>query len=237
MILILNVPKILIIFTPQFISMKVVAFLFDMDGVIVDSNPFHKIALKQFCKKYGHDLSEEELIQKIYGRTNKDWLVNVFGKLDQEKLRQYADEKEALFRDLYKDDIKPVNGLIDFLKKLDDLKIARAIGTSAPKANVDFTLFKTATQKYFNTILDESFVSIGKPDPEIYIKSAAALGFKPENCIVIEDSLSGVKAGKSAGCKVIGITTTHSAQELTETDFIINDFNKLDPQDLIKKLF
>jgi beta-phosphoglucomutase len=214
-----------------------VAFIFDMDGVIVDSNPFHKLSLKQFCKKYGRDLSEEQLIEKIYGRTNKDWLPNVFGNLDAEKLRQYADEKEALFRELYKDDITLVDGLEAFLKKLDAEKIPRAIATSAPRANVDFTLTKTGTEKFFPTILDDSFVSKGKPDPEIYLKAAAALGYKPENCIVFEDSLSGVKAGKAAGCKVVGITTTHTTQELKETDLNIDNFIDLDPKTLIEKVF
>jgi beta-phosphoglucomutase len=208
-----------------------------MDGVIIDSNPFHKISLKQFCKKYGYDLNEEQLREKIYGRTNKDWIVNVFGPLDEKKLRAYADEKEALFREIYKNDIKPVDGLIDFLKQLDDQKIPRAIATSAPRANVDFTLAHTGTEKYFPVILDESFVTRGKPDPEIYLKTAAALKFAPERCIVFEDSLSGVTAGKRAGCKVVGITTTHTREELHETDLVIDNFNDLDPQDLIDKLF
>jgi beta-phosphoglucomutase len=214
-----------------------VAFVFDMDGVIIDSNPFHKISLKQFCKKYGHDLSEEQLREKIYGRTNKDWIVNVFGPLDEKKLREYADEKEALFREIYKNDIKPLEGLITFLKQLEAQKIPTAIATSAPRANVDFTLSKTGTGKYFPVILDESFVSKGKPDPEIYLKTAAALKFAPENCIVFEDSLSGVKAGKNAGCKVVGITTTHTREELHETDLVIDNFNDLDPTKLISQLF
>jgi beta-phosphoglucomutase len=214
-----------------------VAFLFDMDGVIVDSNPFHKIALKQFCKKYGHDLTEEQLREKIYGRTNKDWLRNVFGELDAEKLSKYADEKESLFRELYAKDIVPVTGLKAFLDKLDQYKIARAIATSAPRANVDFTLERTSLVPYFETILDDSFVSKGKPDPEIYVKTAAAIGYKPENCIVLEDSLSGVKAGKAAGSKVIGITTTHTAEELSEVDYIINDFRGQDPRELIERVF
>lgn len=213
------------------------AFLFDMDGVIIDSNPFHKIALKQFCKKYGHDLSEEQLIQKIYGRTNKDWLKNVFGDLDPQTLKKYADEKEQLFRDLYEKDIKPLEGLTEFLIRMEKAGIAKAIATSAPRENVDFTLEKTGLSKYFQTILDESFVSKGKPDPEIYLKTAKALGYAPENCIVIEDSLSGVKAGKAAGCKVIGITTTHSAEELSETDMVFNNFIGLDPQKVIAQLF
>ena len=207
-----------------------------MDGVIVDSNPTHKIALKQFCRKHGYDLSESDLLEKIYGRTNRDWLLNLFGSLDDETIRKYADEKEALFRSLYKD-IKPVPGLIPFLDKLDILRISRAIATSAPRTNVDFTLQKTNTGKYFQTILDDSFVSEGKPNPQIYLKSAQALGFDPSNCVVLEDSLSGVKAGKRAGCKVIGITTTHTREELNETDFVIDDFENLDPKFLISQLY
>ena len=94
-------------------------FLFDMDGVIVDSNPAHKIALKQFCKKHGHDLTEDQLREKIYGRTNKDWIPAVFGKISPDQVKRYADEKEALFRDLYEDTIRPVDGLLAFLEKLE----------------------------------------------------------------------------------------------------------------------
>jgi len=213
-----------------------IAFIFDMDGVLVDSNPTHKVALKQFCKAHGYELTEQDLREKIYGRTNKDWLANLFGDLNEETIRQYADEKEALFRNLYTD-IKPVEGLLPFLDELDRLKISRAIATSAPRANVDFTLKKTGTERYFDTILDDSFVTEGKPNPQIYLKSAKALGFTPEKCIVFEDSLAGVKAGKSAGCKVVGITTTHTRQELAGTDFIIDDFIGLEPEFLISKLY
>lgn len=214
-----------------------VAFIFDMDGVIIDSNPFHKISLKQFCKKYSHDLTEEQLRERIYGRTNKDWLTNVFGQLEPEQLKKYADEKEALFRELYQNDIKPLEGLVAFLEKMDEQKVPRAIATSAPRANVDFTLTKTKTGKYFSTILDESFVQRGKPDPEIYIKTATALKFNPGHCIVFEDSLSGVKSAKAAGCKVVGITTTHTHEELHETDLVIDNFSGLDPKVLIARLF
>jgi HAD superfamily hydrolase (TIGR01509 family) len=212
------------------------AFIFDMDGVIVDSNPTHKIALKQFCKAHGYDLSENDLREKIYGRTNRDWLLNLFGELDEATIQRYAAEKEALFRSLYTD-IKPVKGLIDFLESLNRLAASRAIATSAPRANVDFTLEKTNTGKYFTTILDDSFVTEGKPNPQIYLKSAKALGFNPADCIVLEDSLSGVKAGKRAGCKVVGITTTHTREELRETDLVIDNFDGLDPKSVISQLY
>ncbi|MEX2232032.1 MAG: HAD family phosphatase [Cyclobacteriaceae bacterium] len=213
------------------------AFIFDMDGVIVDSNPFHKIALRQFCSAHGHDLTEEELREKIYGRRNQDWLINVFGRLDPESMKRYADEKEALFRKVYDKDIKPVDGLPAFLKKLSDLGTPLAIATSAPRANVDFTLVKTGLGRYFNTILDDTFVSKGKPHPEVYLKTAKALNYKPENCVVFEDSLAGVEAAKKAGCKVVGISTTHTREELDQTDMVIENFDGLNPRDLIMRLF
>jgi len=208
-----------------------------MDGVIVDSNPFHKIALKQFCKKYGKDLTEDELREKIYGRRNQDWLTNIFGRLDPDKMKAYADEKEALFREVYEGDIEPVDGLPSFLRKLQELRIPRAIATSAPRSNVDFTLEKTKTGKYFDTILDDSFVNKGKPDPEVYLKTADALKFQPSNCVVFEDSLAGVEAAKNAGCKVVGLTTTHTREELQGTDLVIENFVGLEPKHLISRLF
>jgi HAD superfamily hydrolase (TIGR01509 family) len=217
--------------------MNSIAFLFDMDGVLVDSNPYHKIALREFCRKHGHELSEEKLREKIYGRTNRDWITNLFGALPDATLRSYADEKEALFRELYAPHIQPLTGLNSFLAQLDQNGISRAIATSAPRANVDFTLSKTGLGNYFSVILDESFVSRGKPDPEIYLKTAAALGFAPSSCIVLEDSLSGVAAGKAAGCKVVGITTTHTAHELSQSDLVINKFDEISVVALIKRLF
>jgi len=213
------------------------AFIFDMDGVIVHSNPYHKIALQKFVSAHGRDLTEHELIERIYGRTNKEWLTNFFGKLPPEKLQRYAEEKEVIYRDIFRKDIRPVEGLVEFLELLDKEGIPRAIATSAPPSNVDFTLDNTGTRRYFKTILDETFVSNSKPHPEIYLKAAAALQLAPPQCVVIEDSLSGVKAAKSAGCKVIGITTTHSPEELRETDHVINDFKDLDPMELLKELF
>jgi len=213
------------------------AFLFDMDGVIIDSNPFHKISLRQFCQQHGHDLTDEQLREKIYGRTNKDWIPAVFGNIDAAQVAQYGEEKEALFREMYKNDIEPLKGLIAFLEQMDAAGIPRAIGTSAPRSNVDFTLDKTHTGKFFTTILDESFVNKGKPDPEIYLKAAAALKIDPKQCVVFEDSLAGVASGKAAGCKVVGITTTHTPEELSQADITVPDFSVLEPLTLISRLF
>jgi beta-phosphoglucomutase len=207
--------------------MKKFGVIFDMDGVIVDSNPFHKVALKEFCSGHGYELSDEQLLKKIYGRTNREWITELFGKLPEDQLLEYTEEKEALYRKLFADDIRPLKGLVRFLDLLNEHKVLRAIGTSAPRSNVDFTLNKTNIVKYFPTILNDTFVTHSKPHPEIYLKSAEALGLPNSQCIVIEDSLSGVEAGKSAGSKVIGVTTTHSRSELSHCDLIIDDFEGL----------
>lgn len=213
------------------------AVIFDMDGVIVDTNPYHKIALRQFCEKYGHAFSDEVLINKIYGRTNNEWIRNIFGEVTKERLLELGEEKEAMFRALYEKDVKAVHGLEDFLKKLKANNIPAAIGTSAPRSNVDFIVQHTGLGNYFDAILDQSHVEHGKPNPEIYLKCAAALGFSPSQCIVFEDSLSGIEAAQRAGCKAVGVTTTHSREELAHTDFIIDDFAGLDPIALSAAVF
>jgi len=206
---------------------KPFAIIFDMDGVIVDTNPFHKETINQFCKKYGFRLSDEELRSKIYGRTNREWITNLFGTLTEEQLQAYAFEKEQLFRDVYAQHIKPVEGLLSFLDLLEQNNITRSIATSAPRANVDFVLKGIGIGKYFDIILDESMVTHGKPHPEIYLKSAQAIGLPNNQCIVIEDSLSGIQAGKASGSKVIGITTTHLKDEMSNTDLVIDNFKNL----------
>jgi HAD superfamily hydrolase (TIGR01509 family) len=142
-----------------------------------------------------------------------------------------------MFRALYKDVIKPLSGLDNFLKELEDRSIPKAIGTSAPRSNVDFVLEHTHLRKYFTTILDQSDVEHGKPNPEIYLKVAERLGFPPQQCIVFEDSLSGVESAQRAGAKVVGVTTTHSQQELAHTDLVIADFTKLKPLELYRRIF
>ncbi|MBS1507660.1 MAG: HAD family phosphatase [Bacteroidetes bacterium] len=211
------------------------AFVFDMDGVIVDTNPYHKIALRQFAEKYGYFLDEEGLIKKIYGRTNKEWIPNLFGRaMSPAEVSRFGEEKEKLFRDLYEKDIVEVSGLTVFLQKAADLGIPMAIGTSAPRSNVDFVLQHTGIEKFFPVILDESHVTHGKPNPEIYLNCAAALKLPPAQCIVFEDSLSGVAAGKAAGCPVVGIATTHTAEELT-TKVTMKNFTELDPAEIIQR--
>lgn len=204
-----------------------------MDGVLIDSNPYHKTSLRKFAEKYGYQLSDEELRVKIYGRPNKDWIPRLFEiPLNADQISNYGEEKEELFRDIFSEVISPVSGLISFLEKLQGNNVDMAIATSAPRTNVDFLFNHIKIAKYFKAVLDESGVTQGKPHPEVYLKTAERLGYSPDRCIVFEDSLSGVEAALKAGCKVVGVTTTHKKEEFEGITLAINDFNDPNLNDL-----
>ena len=199
--------------------------IFDMDGVIVDNSNFHFQAWQAACKKHDIDLSESYYQHELNGRPMKAILELLFGEdMSIEERISFEKEKEALYREIYQPHIQSTTGLIDFLHSLRAANIICAVGTSAPAENVDFTLDNTRTRDFFKGIIDASMVANGKPDPEVYLKAADLLDLYPHQCMVFEDAIMGVKAGKAAGMKVIGIATTHEANDLHEADLVVNHF-------------
>ncbi|MDZ7717687.1 MAG: HAD family phosphatase [Balneolaceae bacterium] len=211
-----------------------IAALFDMDGVIVHTNPYHKKAFKIFLDKHDISISDQELKDHVYGRTNAEIFPFIFGdKYTPEKGKQWADEKESIFRDLYRNDVEPVSGLIDFLDELKRREIKAAVGTSAPIENLDFIMDSLNLRHYFDVFLHSADVSEGKPNPEIYLKAADRLEIEPECCVVFEDSVAGVKAGLNADMKVVGVATTHTPEEFNGAHIVIKDFEEM----TIERLF
>lgn len=208
-------------------------FIFDMDGVIVHSNPAHKKAIQVFCDKYNLNVSDTLLENKVYGRTNKEWIPEVFGDISPDKLKELADEKEQLFRDMFDPEENTVPGIHALLEQLQKLGLPMAVATSAPVENADYILSRLSIASFFSAVLDSSHVTVGKPDPEIYIKASKALDKKPAQCIVFEDSIAGVQAGLEAGARVIGVTTTHSKKELHSCHQVIHNFEALKPGELL----
>lgn len=199
-------------------------FIFDMDGVIVDNAAWHLEAFAEFGKRHGLVKTKEEYT-KYFGNTNQTIMNSLFNtQLSPDKLVALAEEKETIYRELYRPFIKPVEGLPAFLEYAFNQGIPIALATSAPPDNVDFTLESTGLKKYFSFITDASMVKHGKPDPEIYLLSAAKLGVQPSDCVVFEDSIAGIQSAKNAGMRVIGIATTHKSEELLTyvTEIIMN---------------
>ena len=204
------------------------AAIFDMDGVIVDNHHFHVKSWEVFCKKYNIPFEENEFRSKYFGKTNQDIFKEMAGnKLTREQIDNLGEEKEQIYRDIYKDFIAPVDGLIPFLNMLRSSGIKTAVATSAPTSNLDFVLDNLKVRHLFDAIVDASMVSKGKPDPEIYLKAAEKLDIKPQQCVVFEDSISGIKSGQSAGMVVVALATTHQPNELPKTPLVVKNFNEL----------
>jgi beta-phosphoglucomutase family hydrolase len=202
------------------------ALIFDMDGVIVDSNPHHRLAWEAFNLRYGI-YTTEQMHQRMYGRRNDQIVRDFFGQsLSDEEVATRGFAKEALYREMIAGQVEAMllPGLREFLQKHADLP--KAVASNAEPANVDFLLDSSGLRPFFQVVLNGHQVQHPKPNPEIYLLASELLGVPPERCLVFEDSHSGVEAAKAAGMPVIGISTTHGylpRTELTIDNFISRD--------------
>lgn len=208
--------------------MKPAAIIFDLDGTLIDNNSYHIEAWKIFYQKIGKEYSGEEYLKNINGRINRDIFNYLFNAtLSDEDIVKYGDEKEGLYRELYAPHIKPINGLLGFLEEIYTAGIPMAIATSGIAPNINFMFENIPIRKYFNAVIDASYITKGKPDPEIFLKAAATINVNPLHCIAFEDSVAGIQSASAAGMKVIGLATTHSREEINIAHHVINDYTEI----------
>lgn len=208
--------------------MSIKAILFDIDGTLLDNNDYHKKAWMKYLKQEGKEISDEEFKDKISGRTNVDAIRHIYGEeISEEEAEKYYLKKEEIYRRLYETHIAPIEGLIDFLNELQEHNITMALATSGIQVNIDFMFEHVPIKSYFKTIIQAKDITNGKPDPEIFLKTAKALNVDVKDCVVFEDLTSGVEAGKAAGMKVVALTTTHTPNELHEADLVINNYKEI----------
>ncbi len=185
------------------------ALIFDMDGVLIDSNPLHREAWTEYNRRYGVQTTPA-MLERMYGKRNDDIVRDYFGEsLSAEEVHRRGAEKEKLYREMVGGRVEQVlvRGIRNFLERYRQAPMALASNAEPP--NVQFLLDRAGLRPYFRVVLDGSQVSRPKPDPEIYRLAATRLGVDPVNCIVFEDSLSGVQAALAAGMRVIGLCTTY----------------------------
>lgn len=215
------------------------AVLFDLDGVIVDNNEFHLDSWNKYSiRKWSRPISSQEFQEKISGRTN-DIIIKYLvpdKEFSIKEIEAIGYEKEAFYREIYKPRIKLLPGLKEFLEDLKKHSISCAIASNAPIENIDFTLEETGLRKYFQAVTNAAMVNSGKPAPDLYLFAAYKLGWNANECLVFEDSPSGLLAAKNAEMKSVGVLTTHSKEELAYASLHIHDFTEISIE-MLRNLF
>jgi beta-phosphoglucomutase-like phosphatase (HAD superfamily) len=162
-------------------------------------------------------------------------LARLFPSLNQDKCSIFADEKEAAFRRIISSDFPEMDGAKELAGSLYKAGALLAIGSSAPPENIQAVLSSFPWDVPFKATTNASEIRRGKPDPEVFLKSAGKLGLLPKRCVVVEDAPAGVKAGKAAGCAVIALTGTETSDHLKEADLVVDSLRDLNP-DIFKNL-
>ena len=208
------------------------AALFDMDGTLVDNSDVHVRAFEIFCNRYGVRDWQERL-SNAFGRGSDDIMRMLLPEeiIQDKGLQALGDEKEAIYREIYAPTIEPVAGLHSLLELLKSAGIRCAVGSSGCKQNVDFVLDKCQIGDYFEARISGDMVSRCKPEPEIYLTAAKALGVKIEECIIFEDARAGFEAARRAGAGlVVGIATTLTKEVIERenlADLVVEDFTEI----------
>ncbi len=221
-------------------SLLPAAVIFDMDGVLVDTNPFHVQKWEALLREHGIAFDRKLLPKQVLGPGNDLTLRHFFGELiTAEDRRRLSEELEARFRKAFAPHAKPLPGVERLIAECHDHGVLVALASSAMSKNVDFILDALKLRPYFHVILTCDEVAQGKPHPEIFAKTAHKLGLPPADCVVIEDSFAGIESAKRAGMKCVAVASTFPAPELrahTQADLVIQTLEALNLQKL-RELF
>jgi beta-phosphoglucomutase len=212
------------------------AIIFDMDGTMIDNMMVHHRAWQQQLLIEGYTYTLAQIIQEFHGK-NLEIIERIFGDhySPEERLR-FSNDKEAKYREMYRPELKLIEGLPELLAIAYENEIPIGIGTAAQYANVDLVLDSLNIRNYFDTIVADVDVENGKPNPEVFLKVAQNLGVCPEHCLVFEDSPVGAKTALNAGMPAIIITSTHKAHEFSAFENVVKCINNYHEIDILREL-
>ena len=228
------------------------ALIFDMDGVLCDTMPYHRQAWLQYSetvpelvtasRERREQLGEkryEVLLENMSGKRNEDLLPEFLGyPVAVADIQRWGSEKEAVYRSLIRDELQWTAGLIPFLQQAQTGGLKLGLGTSACQENVDLLMQKDGLGQFFSAQVMAADVDRGKPEPQCYLLVAERLGVEPDRCLVFEDAISGTQAARNAGMQCWGVLTTHSEAELKKagSKYCIQDFTDPALLTLIKQV-
>jgi beta-phosphoglucomutase len=197
-------------------------FIFDMDGTIVDNMAFHTDSWLAFFARRGKTYDPDAFFRETAGAQGREILRERLGAdIPEDEIAVLAQEKDVLYREMYGPHRSPIQGFEDFVTAARAQGVKLAVATSAPPANIVFTLDELDLRRHFDTVVGAADVARGKPHPDVFLKAAEKLGVDPRDCIVFEDAPMGVEAARRAGMKAVVITTTLPADAFREFDNVV----------------
>jgi beta-phosphoglucomutase family hydrolase len=210
--------------------------VFDADGVLADTGPIHFESWVKMANEIGIKFTKD-YFERTFGEQSVPIVRRLVGsEASQEFVVKWANKKEEYYREMVKDKLEPLPGVIELIKDLKKNNFKLAVGSSGPPQNVELLLKSLKVKEYFDVVTTAAEVQISKPAPDVFLISAENLNIKPENCLVIEDAPVGITAAKSAGMKCIALSTTHSDDELLDADLVVEDLSNINVKDIIRLL-
>jgi beta-phosphoglucomutase family hydrolase len=212
--------------------MKYNALIFDMDGTLVHNMPIHNQAWHDTLAEAGVQIDMDEFNRATTGKKTPEILRMMLGpQLSDSEMAYWGERKEALYRERFACCREPLPGLLHLLEQAHALGLPMAVASAAPPDNIPFILDELDLRRHFQAVVGGHDVQHGKPEPEIFLKSARILGVEPTSCLVFEDALAGIEAARRAGMDAIMICTTIDAQEVAGQPHVlcaVPDFTELD---------
>jgi len=211
------------------------AAIFDLDGVIVNTVPLHFKAWQRMFAEYGKEFDFEDYKEKVDGILRIDGARAILTDIDEAELKKAADKKQVYFLEyLNSEEISVYNDTVDLVKTLKKEKIKRSVISSSK--NCLPILKKVNLVELFDVILTGNDVTKGKPDPQVFFMAAKKMSVEPGSCVVFEDAVLGVEAGKRAGMKCVGVDRHGNPERLKKADLVVGDLGEVTVEK-IKDLF
>lgn len=203
--------------------------LFDWDGVVIDSSRQHEQSWEDVAREAGLPLPDDHF-KRGFGMKNQVIIPDILGwSHDPEEIEDLGRRKEERYRELVRSEgIEPLPGALRLLDMLVSRGVPCCVASSSPRANIEAVIEAIGARAYFAGIVSAEDVSHGKPDPEVFHKSAATIGCNASGCVVFEDALVGIRAAQAAGSRIIAVATTHPIGELSAADLAVESLEQVD---------
>lgn len=210
------------------------AVVWDMDGVIADTAPYHFRAWVEAFRQRGVEFTEADF-QRSFGQRNDNIIRGILGQETTDaEIAAMSTDKEATFRKLARHKLRALPGALELLQSLRESGGKIALASSTPPENITLVIGELGIKDYFQAIVSGRDVTRGKPDPQVFLLAAQELGVPLDRCVVVEDAVAGVAAAKRAGMACIAVTNTHPRESLHEADLIVDSLEEMTVDDIVK---